>query len=122
MANKKHKGGKVMGEENEGIYEYKMNTSDWPYLFENANMNKELAGFAPVKAKPIIKEPLDIEYDIKINMDPPTRKRYAMIGMDDLLTALSALEQLRNESGLFPDQLTLYYKLLAVYHGREEKK
>ena len=32
-----------MVEENKDIYEYKMNTSDWPYLFENAK--KELAGF-----------------------------------------------------------------------------
>jgi len=34
-----------MVEDKEGIYECKMNTSDWPYLFENAK--KELAGFKP---------------------------------------------------------------------------
>ena len=32
-------------EENEGIYERKVNTSDWPYLFENAK--KELTAFKP---------------------------------------------------------------------------
>ena len=38
-----YEGAKVMVEDREDIYEYKMNTSDWPYLFENAK--KELAGF-----------------------------------------------------------------------------
>ena len=53
-----------MVEDKEGIYECKMNTSDWPYLFENAK--KELAGFAPVKAKlRIIEEPLRCPYGLQ---------------------------------------------------------
>jgi len=81
-----------MVEDREDIYEYKMNTSDWPYLFENAK--KELAGFSPV-----------------------SRKQGAYLTKDDFLVVIRVFEWVNRRVRLFPEQLEVYQKLMKVYYG-----
>ena len=52
-----------------------------------------------------------------VEATPVRQKQGAYLNKGELFIVLGALEQLRNESGLYPDQLTLYYKLLAVFYG-----
>ena len=56
-----------------------------------------------------------IEYDIKVNIDPPTGKHYAMVGMDDLLRILRVFEYQRGRVGLFPEETELHKKLIRIY-------
>ena len=85
-----------MVEDKEGIYECKMNTSDWPYLFENAK--EELAGF-----------------------DPVSRKQGAYLSKEELLTVLRVFEYQQRKGGLYPWQSKVFKRLMAVYYGREEE-
>ena len=57
----------------------------------------------------------EVEHDIKVHMEPKTRKHYAMIDMDDLLRILRLFEYQRRKVGLYPEQRQLYDKLRRTY-------
>lgn len=59
-----------------------------------------------------------IEYDIKVNIEPRTRRHYAMIGMGDLLVIIRVFEFYQHKVGLGLEQEELYNKLMVSYHDR----